>query len=274
MKLYKKTSVNLFYTSEVSNGLYLSGNLEFAGRDPLRNTTDLLITDDPYKLFTSNDPLYSKTDDSLFTSNNSLSLDITLRIRFKQKYYTMPHRKVISGSKYPRVNIGFKIAAPLTKTMADYSMVRLTVNDAVKLGLFGTFNYRAQGGYFLHTNRLYFMDYKHFNGNLTVIANADYLGSFKLLEYYKYSTKQWFGEVHAEHHFNGFIFNKIPLLKKATFQEVVGGHVLFNDKLDQYYEINFGIEKILQVLRIDYVLGYGPYGDFNQGFMVGLGVDF
>jgi hypothetical protein len=75
-------------------------------------------------------------------------------------------------------------------------------------------------------------------------------------------------------HFNGFIFNKVPLLKKYRIQEVVGGHVLFNDKLDQYYEINFGIEHILQIIRIDYILGYGPNGAFNQGFVIGLGLEF
>ena len=81
-------------------------------------------------------------------------------------------------------------------------------------------------------------------------------------------------DAHAEHHFNGFIFNKVPLLKKYRIQEVVGGHVLFNDKLDQYYEINFGIEHILQIIRIDYILGYGPNGVFNQGFVIGLGLEF
>ena len=118
------------------------------------------------------------------------------------------------------------------------------------------------------------MDYKHFNGNQTVLANQNYLGSFKLLPYYKYSTEFWFAEAHAEHHFNGFIINKIPLLKKLNIGEVVGGHFLMNDKMDQYYEINFGIEKILQILRFDYVLSYGPYGKFNQGFLIGIEAEF
>jgi len=64
------------------------------------------------------------------------------------------------------------------------------------------------------------------------------------------------------------------LLKKARIQEVVGGHVLFNDKMDQYYELNFGIEKILQIIRFDYALGYGPYGKFNHGFLIGIDAEF
>jgi hypothetical protein len=150
----------------------------------------------------------------------------------------------------------------------------MVIDDNIKLGLFGTFAYRLKGGYFLTSKYVEFMDYKHFDGNQTILANNDYLNSFKLLPYYTYSTKNWYAEAHAEHHFNGFIFNKVPLLKKYRIQEVVGGHVLFNDKLDQYYEINFGIEHILQIIRIDYILGYGPYGKFNQGFVIGLGLEF
>jgi hypothetical protein len=274
MKLYKKSSMQLYFRRELINGLYFYGSLEYAERSPLKNSTDLLIKDNPNKLFTSNDPLHVRTDDSAFAINSALTIDLLFRIRFKQKYYTVPHRKIVSGSKYPRFNVGYKKAIPLKAQDADYDMVSMQMDDNVELGLFGTFSYRAMGGYFLRNQNMYFMDYKHFNGNQTVLANQNYLGSFKLLPYYKYSTEFWFFEAHAEHHFNGFIFNKIPLLKKARIQEVVGGHVLFNDKMDQYYEINFGIEKILQILRFDYVLSYGPYGKFNQGFLIGIAADF
>ncbi len=118
------------------------------------------------------------------------------------------------------------------------------------------------------------MDYRHFNGNQTILANQDYLNSFKLLPYYLYSTNKYYAEVHAEHHFNGFIFNKIPLLKKTKIQEVVGGHFLYNDKLNQFYEVNFALENIFRIIRVDYVMAYGPNGSFKNGFLIGIGTNF
>lgn len=274
MKLYKKSSLQVYFRRELINGLYFYCTAEYSERAPLKNSTDLLIKDDINKLFTSNDPLHLNTDDSLFSVNNSFVVDVMFRIRFKQKFYSVPHRKIIAGSKYPRINIGYKKAIPGLNTKADYDLATVQMDDNVELGLFGTFSYRAMAGYFLSNRTMYFMDYKHFNGNQTILANQSYLSSFKLLPYYNYSTKLWYTEIHGEHHFNGFIFNKIPLLKKARIQEVVGGHALFNDKLDQYYEINFGIEKILQIIRFDYVLSYGPYGKFNQGFLIGIDAEF
>lgn len=274
IKLYKKTSLQLYYRRELVNGVYFYGTVEYAERSPLKNSSDRLIQDDPNKLFTSNDPLHINTHDSLFSTNNALVIDLVFRIRFKQKYYSVPNRKIISGSKYPRVNIGYRKAIPGLNTKADYDLLSLQLDDNIQLGLVGTFKYRGMAGYFLNNRYMSFMDYKHFNGNQTVLANRNHLGSFKLLPYYTYSTKNWYAEAHAEHHFNGFIFNKIPLLKKWRITEVVGGHFLINDRMDQYYELTFGIDKILQLIRFDYALGYGPYGKFTQGFLIGIDLDF
>ncbi len=274
MKLYKKTYAAFSYRKELINGLIGNFNMEYAERSALKNTTDYLWVDDTHKLFTSNDPLKPNTDDSSFTVNNAFVVELGFSIRFRQKYYTRPHEKRIIGSKYPIINVLYSKAIPGLNTKADYDLVRMSVDDNIRLGLVGTFAYKLKGGYFLNNRYMDFMDYKHFDGNQTLLANQDYLNSFKLLPYYTYSTKNWYAEAHAEHHFNGFIFNKIPLLKKSRIQEVVGGHALFNDKADQYYEVNFGIEHILQIIRIDYVLGYGPKGNFNQGFVIGLGLQF
>ena len=274
MKLYKKSYASFGYRKELINGLIVNFNTEYAERSSLRNTAFDLWVDNKTKLFTSNDPLRPNTDDSSFAVNNSFIVELGFSIRFKQKYYTRPHQKIIVGSKFPIINIQYTKAIPGLNTKADYDLAKMVIDDNIKLGLFGTFAYRLKGGYFLTSKYVEFMDYKHFDGNQTILANNDYLNSFKLLPYYTYSTKNWYAEAHAEHHFNGFIFNKVPLLKKYRIQEVVGGHVLFNDKLDQYYEINFGIEHILQIIRIDYILGYGPNGAFNQGFVIGLGLEF
>ncbi|MBS1638224.1 MAG: carboxypeptidase-like regulatory domain-containing protein [Bacteroidetes bacterium] len=274
MKLYKKTYAGFEFRKELINGLIGQFKTEYAERSALRNSTDMLIVDDKHKLFTSNDPLHPATDDSSFTVNNAFVVEVGVSIRFKQKYYTRPHEKVIVGSKYPIINILYRKAIPGLGTKADYDFAAISIEDNIRLGLVGTFAYRLKGGYFLSNKYMDFMDYKHFNGNQTLLANNDYLNSFKLLPYYTYSTNKWYAEAHAEHHFNGFIFNKIPLLKKTRMQEVVGGHALFNDKANQYYEVNFGIEHILQIIRVDYVLGYGPQNAFHQGFVIGLGLDF
>ena len=270
MKMFKETGVESSYFTELTNGVFFSSLVKYVERDPLKNTSDRLIIDDKTKLFTSNDPRNDFTHDSLFTTNNAFSAEITFSFRFKQKYITLPNQKIITGSKYPRLSVSYKKALPVLNTKADYDLASAMIYDELNLGLFGRLGFRLKGGGFLNTKKLFFMDFKYFLGNQTLFNTNDYLSSFRLLPYYTFSADKWFSEAHAEHHFNGFIINKIPLLKKLNIQEVVGGHLLMSNRLKQYYEINFGIENIFNVLRIDYVLGYGINNKVNSGFTIGI----
>lgn len=270
MKLYKETAVEGTFFTELINGVYINSNLKYAQRSALQNSTDKLIIDDKNKLFTSNNPLNPASDNLFFKTNSALTAEVTLALRYRQKYVTLPGRKLISSSRYPRLDITYKKAIPTLNAVADYDLLSASVYDHVNLGLFGRFGYRVSGGSFLRSKNMQFTDYKHFLGNQTVINAGNYLTSFRLLPYYTYSANQWFIEAHAEHHFNGFIINKIPLIKKLKVQEIVGGHLLMNNALKHYYELNFGLEKIFNIIRVDYVLGYGIANKVRSGFTVGL----
>ena len=76
------------------------------------------------------------------------------------------------------------------------------------------------------------------------------------MDYYSYSTQQYYAGFHLEHHFNGWIFNKIPLLKKTKLREVLGFHYLTNDIVQNYYEFNFGIDNIFKTIRVDFIMGF------------------
>jgi hypothetical protein len=274
IKLYKETGIAGGYHSEIVNGVFLTSRLSYMQRDPLNNTTDLLLIDDKHKLFTSNEPQLASHASSLFSASSALTAEITLAFRFMQKYYTLPHEKIITGSKYPRLEISYKRAIPVLNATADFDLLSASVSDLVKLGIFGNLGYRLRGGAFLTTNTMYFADYKHFSGNQTIYANNNYLNSFRLLPYYFYSSNRWFSEAHAEHHFHGLILDKLPVIKKLKMQEVAGIHVLSNNNLRYYYEINFGLEKIFKILRLDYVLAYSSENRLQHGFTFSLNFSF
>ena len=72
-----------------------------------------------------------------------------------------------------------------------------------------------------------------------------------LLPYYQYSTTASFVEAHAEHHFNGYILNRIPLIKKLKWQLVGGVHYLHTNNLSHHTELSVGVERVFKVIRID-----------------------
>jgi len=274
MKTFKETGIEGNYFTEVRNGIFFSTIVRYMQRDPLHNTSDILFIDDKSKLFTSNDPRHAFTHDSMFSSNRAFTAEFTFTFRFKQRYYTLPDQKVMAGSKYPRLSITYKRAFPVLNTTADYDLLSASVSDRIRLGMLGNMAYRVRGGGFLDTKQLYFMDFKYFLGNQTIFNTNDYLSSFRLLPYYTFSADRWFSEVHAEHHFQGFLISQVPLIRKLKIQEVVGAHFLTSNRLQYYYELNFGIEKIFRVIRFDYVLGYAPDSKLKQGFTFGLNLTF
>ena len=89
-------------------------------RNPLFNKTNLLLIDNKSRLFTSNNPQNENSDVTAFATNNALTIDLEFRIRFQQKYYTLPKQKIIVGSKYPQLKIAFKHALPILGAKVNY----------------------------------------------------------------------------------------------------------------------------------------------------------
>jgi hypothetical protein len=274
MKIFKETGAGVYYRTELAKGINGRVDLKYIIREPLANTSNLLLIDDKQKLFTSNDPLHFTTDDSVFKKNNVLLFDINFQFRFKQRYYKVAGNRYYAENKYPRIAVLYRKAIPVNNASADFDLIALNIYDNVNLGLFGVFKYNLKGGYYARLKKIYYMDYKHFSGNQTFIANTDYLNSFKLLPYYGLSTKNWYAEFHTEQHFNGFIINKIPLAKKLFIQEVVGVKALVNDRVDRYFEVNFALKNIFKVIRLDYVLSFKDDKQLGNGFLIGFSNEF
>jgi len=123
---------------------------------------------------------------------------------------------------------------------------------------------------FTNSDDVTLIDIKHFNGNRTPFANFQ-LGNFQLLDYYFYSTTDNYYTGHYEHHFNGFIFNKLPLLRKLKFQTVGSLNFLFTDGTQTYFEVGAGIEHILKIARIDFFTSFLDGSQKSTGIRIGIG---
>jgi hypothetical protein len=90
-----------------------------------------------------------------------------------------------------------------------------------------------------------------------------------------------YATAYVDHYFNGFFFNKIPLLRKLKWREVIEGKILFGGVRDEnnparnpqlvkfpltngqvetfslgstpYLEAGFGIANIFKLVRVDFI---------------------
>ncbi|MBF01491.1 DUF5686 and carboxypeptidase regulatory-like domain-containing protein [Flavobacterium coralii] len=274
MKLYDNTFAKAQYQQDIFTGVFIGGSLEYTRRRALTNNTDyvLIKDDEPY---TSNNPLDADDDGLFFEKHDLMKANVFAIIRFGEKYITRPDGKVpVRSGKYPAIGLQYEKGFAASEDNYEYDFVGARASYSRTLGNKGEFGINAGVGKFFNAAEIAFIDYKHFNGNQTHVFNGQQnLSSFNLLPYYSHSTNDSYFELHAEHNFNGYIMNKIPLLNKLQWNLVVGYHQISTPDFKPYQEFTAGFDNIgfgkFRMLRVDYVRAY--QGGFStDGIMFGL----
>ena len=271
LKLYEKKFVSVTLTRRFG-GFMGSIGTEWANRASLQNTSDYTIRNVKDREFTANNPLelIPFSGAQLFPENQSFKLSFRGTYDFSNKYATYPTGKIHQPSKYPR--LGLNLVKGVKSILGsdvryDFLSVDLTKSD-IKLGMYGQFKFWIGAGQFLNKESLYFPDYRHFVGNLS-LSYIPKINNFLFLDFYKNSTAEKFAEVHLEHNFSGFITNKLPLVRKVKLKEVVGFNYLATPALKNYSEVYFGLEYL--TFRAMYGMAYADGRRVDKGVRIAYG---
>lgn len=269
LKVYEAWTGKVEYNNRFESGLRLNVNAVYEDRIPVENTTDYsffkkertLLPNHPYEL--AGVP---------FNRHAAFVTNLALRYQPGQRYIELPTSKVPIGSRYPTLEIQYSKGFPsLFNSTADFDKWKFSVYDNVNLKLLGLFRYRIVIGGFLNNRRVDIPDFTHFNGSQTTAA-AEYLNSFQLAPYYRYSnTEKLYGVLHAEHHFNGLLTNKIPLLNKLKWNLVAGTNTFYVNRNNYYVEAFAGLENIFKLFRLDFVTAAQAEPGHRFGIRIGLG---
>ncbi|MGE4586054.1 MAG: DUF5686 family protein [Mangrovibacterium sp.] len=223
-------------------------------------------------------------------SIRNTAISLNTRLAPRERTVTGAYEKRSLGSTLPVVDL--KASAGIKGLLSgDYDYFRLHTDIYDKLPLY-PIGYTT---YLLQAGRVWgdvpFPLMKIHEGNETYASDKF---AFNLMNYQEYVSDQYLG-IALEHHFQGFFFNRIPLMKRLQFREVIGGRWLIGDmdpsKHDQlvfpagmsslkgeaYGEVSVGIENILKILRVDAVWRLTGHSqvDYDQfGVLFSLQFDF
>jgi hypothetical protein len=270
IKLYENKFAQLSFKRRFQTNTVFSVGVTYEDRTPLENTTDFVIFKDAHKQFSPNHPY--ELADIPFEKHQALVLDLNFSFQPGQHYIELPDRKIAIGSKYPTFSMGYSKGIPdIAGSDANFDKWKFHINDQMNLKLFGEFFYNLGIGGFINSKQVDIPDYQHFNGNQT-FYNMKYLNSFQLAPYYKYSTvAPFYATANVEHHFNGLLTNKVPLLKQLKWNLVAGSNAFYVNKDNNYVEVFAGLENIFKLIRVDVIAGYQSKDNTRIGVRVGLG---
>lgn len=249
MKLYEKLHITGAWSRRMGRGLNVVTRASLSRRSPLDNTiADLRRSTarvfSPNRVWLPNDPADR--------AHNGLVTEIGIQWRPGENYMETPTRIIPQGSRFPLIGLQWRKGWQLNNSFAtNFDLVIAGIQDDMDFGLLGSFRYRLSGGWFINTASIPFMDRRHFMGTQVLLANEE-INTFLLLPYYSFSTTSNFVEGHIEHNFAGFFTNKLPLIRRLKFHEVVGVNYLSTDQLNHYTELTLGLANIFKVLRVDY----------------------
>lgn len=270
LKIYEAYFGSISFSKSFGEGISWSVSAQWQDRKPLENTTDFTINDKDDREFTPNIPF--PVFNTNITRHQAFIVNAGLRWQPGTKYMEFPNRKISAGSKYPVFQLNYIQGIPaFLKSDVDYSKWNFGISDDLNLKLFGVFNYRLNVGGFITKRKIEIPDYIHYKGNTSTLLTGAYLERFQLVSHYYFSNKSSLqSTVFAEHHFNGFITNKIPGIKNLKWNLVVGTNALAINNGKRYFEPFIGLENIFKFIRADYIFGFENNAPSRNGFRIGI----
>jgi hypothetical protein len=270
MKIYESHFAELGSTTRFDNGMQLNIQALYEDRLPLSNTTGYSLIKHADRPFTPNYPVEKLS--APFTRHQAILTTVHVQYQPGQQFIEFPNSKVSIGSKYP--TFGFTYTKGWDGVLGsdvNFDKWRFAVWDEMNFQLRGQLRYLLSIGGFLNTRSVYIQDYQHFNGNQTLFA-SEYGNSFQLAPYYANSTTAGcYAEGHLEHHFNGFLTNKIPLFRRLNWNLVGGANAFYVNQANHYEEMFWGLENIFKLLRVDWVAAWMNGRYYQTGLRIGYG---
>ena len=145
----------------------------------------------------------------------------------------------------------------------DYQKVQFYYRQPVLIGGFGRLFSTLELGKTFGQVPLGLMGVIPGNQSYFIIDNT-----YNLLDYYDFVADEY-ASLHFEHHFNGRLFSRVPLLRKLNWREIIGikgvygtvsdenrfinaSGLVYRAPEDIYWEYHAGVGNIFKVLRIDF----------------------
>lgn len=182
-------------------------------------------------------------------------------------------RLSLGPSKWPIFTIRYtRGLAGIAGSDFTYNRAGINIQKDLALGLFGTSNFNISAEHIFETLP-YPLLKAHIGNESTFFSRA----AFNLMNFSEFASSTY-ASLRYNHFFEGFILNRIPLMRKLKWRLVASANVLYGyldsknlqllpefdengNEVQQigrlvdepYIELGYGIENILKVLRVDFI---------------------
>jgi hypothetical protein len=272
MKLYEQDFVNLKFKRVVNAKWSLFTDWSWQDRRQLFDNSDYKLIDrKSIEDYTPNQPANFELTDTSFPDHRAFIGSFAVSARPWVKFRSTNGRKEPVGGSSPIFRLQYKKGFNnLLGSDVDYDLLSLGSRYDFDVGVRGRINLSVEAGKFLNNESTFFMDYKHFLGNKTPFITNDPVGSFRLLDYYAFSTSDRYFVANGHYQFRKFIVTTIPYVRLAGIRENIFVNYLATPTSRNYTEVGYSIDGILRMFRLEAAASFVDGRHQDYGFRVGI----
>jgi hypothetical protein len=271
MKIYERNFIDLNYSIRFNDKYTFRTNWTWARRSELFNTTNYTFFETNKEDYTPNAPVNLELPDTSFDPNRAFIGSVSLEARPWQKYRIRNGSKSRVDGSSPLLTLNYRRGiSGVANSEVRFDQVQVGLKHMVKFGIRGNLDMKFQAGMFLNTDKMYFMDYKHFDGNRTYLTTSDPVGSFRLMDYYQNSTDDQYLSANLHYHFRKFLVTRFPKVRMFGMSENIFVNYLATPYSQNYTEVGYGLEGILRIFRLELAAAFRDGKYFENGFRVGI----
>ncbi|MFN7911187.1 MAG: DUF5686 family protein [Bacteroidota bacterium] len=281
---------SLFRTNPLTNLTRVDKTEAYYDREWFQGlSTRLTLSGSRFTPLGSNQYLEFKRDGSIGPKEgiNNTEVRINTRFAFKEKFVGEGFQRISLGTRNPIIQLNYAKSLPNAfKAEFDYHKLVLNLSDRIRITpILGYTDYIIETGKIW--GRVPYVLMELHGGNETYIY--DYM-AFNMMNYYEFASNEY-ASLSVFHHFEGLFLNKIPLLRKLKWREVVTAKAVIG-RVDEankralifpttlnvlengpYVESSIGIENIFKLFRVD-VFFRNTYRRENPAANIGLRFGF
>lgn len=176
------------------------------------------------------------------------------------RFISYPRQRFDLGSAYPAFTLYYNGGADPADLAGAFHLLRLRVAKEEQVRtIYGIWSYNLEAGHFLARPE-FLQDFVHFSGNVTTVirgGSGDW-AAFRVLPVYAWSSRSTFLQMQQEWNDQGYLFDKIPGVRKLGWTLLLSGAHLWTGEHGHWTELALGIGRIgygaIRPLRLHGVL--------------------
>ncbi|NND34918.1 MAG: hypothetical protein HKN76_20195 [Saprospiraceae bacterium] len=249
--------------------------MTLAQRRGLTNNTDHTYFNRDDRFYTPNFPVNAELRNTRFDTSGLASVYFQWKTEPWLKYRLRNNKKERIEHSSPVIAIAYRAGfSGIVDRSASFHHIDFTAQHLWPIGVRGDLSIKLNVGTFFNAESMTLIDMQHFPGNRTILTTQDPVGSFRLLEYYQFSTKSNYAALYGHYQFRKLLLTRLPTVRKRGIREAMFVNLLETRESQHYTEIGYGINYIFRIFRVEGVANFldGKYQAW--GIRVGIASNF